>query len=757
MPDLPYFDQLREEDTPAALSEEREVNVAPYEDGMYDLRSEIGLPEDLSGEIEEGLEALYGSAFPFLQSEEPGEDDWVAWAEDLWERHGGAVTSRLHLVERNRLFRKGVQWISSVGNSGWREPPKPRDAARIVHNMIRPALDQRVQIISEQRPGFKTRPTTQDPDDLRKAEAQQCALEYQYDSQDMTAITKEAAYWSGTDGTVFLEIYWDPDAGPWHEMFYTDPMSGQQIPMDQSGNPVMGGQPHRMPLGDIRTKVRRLEQVRVSADASATCKPWYWVIKDEMALAKAVREYGLDVAKTKMQGNDDDEALTMRPAARHGYLLPDELEGLKDQETVSRYTVYCERSEYLPEGLHLVVVGDLVVANGPLMYGMIPMLRWTDGSTDPSWYVTPVMDDWLDNQMRINAILSKWVENVRLNATPKLLSKAQSVSRETLVGSTMTLIEARGLGSLSDIVRPLEGMSLAPDAKELLDREIKAFEDKTGWNDTSRGSFSSEQSGRAILAIREQLERIFAPCVMAAANAMTTWAKINMAMMKWGYDIPRIVGVQGKGRPDLVRELTSEDFDGAIDVEIDAETLMPLPRALRLQLLDDMFQKGLMPPDEYRRRMPFAWVRDMEFPEEAHTIRARRVSEAIRQGQWLPILWMDNEHIHKQILEREILLQDDVDQNVRGMAFERWMQLSQQEQMKAMGIMPGGAPPAMPPMGPPAGGAAPPGNPVQPQTQPFAGTSPGVSAGTFSSMGGQTDQNDAARRFDQRMQQQGSA
>ena len=83
-----------------------------------------------------GIVQMYGSAFPLLK-ENPSDDDWITWAESLWERHTAAMQARMHLVERNRLFAKGVQWISSVGMGPWREPEKPRDAARVVRNVSR--------------------------------------------------------------------------------------------------------------------------------------------------------------------------------------------------------------------------------------------------------------------------------------------------------------------------------------------------------------------------------------------------------------------------------------------------------------------------------------------------------------------------------------------------------------------------------------------------------------------------------------------
>lgn len=713
-----------------------------------------------------GVVNQYGTAFPLLRAH-PTPDDWVRWGESLWERHTGAMQSRLHLVERNRLFRKGVQWISSVGMGPWREPEKPRDSARVVRNVIAPALDQRQQLIAEQHPGFRTRPASQDPKDLRRAEAQQIALEYQFSQQQMDAIIAELFYWSGTDGVAFLELFWDPNRGPWHEAFGIHPETGETTPVDIFGDP--SDQPHRFPLGDVACRVRRIEQVRVSAEAKATKSPWYWVVREAIPAALAAHEYGAAAAaEMTLQRPESRVRLGTIPAQRLGFLLPEEDELYREQEIVDRITLYCEKSEYLPNGLTMISVGRVLQYLGPLTFGMVPMVRFTDGSSDPSFFVQPIMDNWVDSQMRINAVLSKWVENVRLNAGARLLARENAIAGETLVGGTMSVVSVKGLGSINESVKPLDPFSLAPDALQLLESELKAFEDLSGWNDATRGQFSTEQSGRAVLAVRESLERIFAPPIMSAAQAMTTWSKITLAIMAWGYDLPRNVSVEGKTRIDLAYSLVAEDFDGTVDVFIDPETLMPMPRSLRLFLLKDMQQSGLVSPQEARRRLPFAWLRSIGSPDEDQEARAKRVSQAIKQSadpNALQMLWQDDEAIHQSVLERELILPDDTDPQVRQAAVARWNMLGAQAQLKMQAMMP----PSMPPAGPQAIGPQP--QPPTPPDQmvpagqnansPFAGTNPSIAAtqnaipGTAGGagpmqLGGAPDATAAAAEFDQR-------
>lgn len=674
-------------------------------------------PENIGRSPEEDIQALqramYGSDFPGADLERLDDmQAWASWTRGLWQSRRESVQMHLHLVERNRLFRAGQQWISASGLGPWREPARPRDAARVVYNMMDKALDQRLQILMDQKPGFSVTPMTQDPDDRRKAQAQQIALEYQYEQQLMPRVGREAAFWAQTDGVSFLHQTWDPDRGPWDERL--GEMPGQ-----------------KKPLGDIGCQTLRVEQVRVSPNATATQAPHWVAIREVIPRAEAAYRYGvtgLDAADTTL--NNGNGPTYSGSEGIGAWVLTQTTIGegqrMRDEDVTERFTVYvAPHADALPEGLHIVVVGDQVVYGpAPLLWNAIPVIPLRDGSSDPSYFPRPVMEQWLDHQIRVNALLSKWVENIRVNAGGRFLTRPNAISTETFMGGVTSMIEVRGAGSMSDTIQPVQGFSVGQDVKEALALEKTAFEDASGWNAVSRGQVTGE-SGRAIIASREQLERVFSPAVNAMAQAYTDWAKVTLAGMAWGYDVPRSMGAVGKGRPDLARAISSSDFDGQLDVKVEAATLMPMPMAFRMYLLDNWLQTGVIDMKEYRRRQQFALTRDMTSPDEDQEARANRVADAIRMGAMLPEMrWQDNESIHQDVLERTILLQDDLPPEVIAQANERWIALAGQATQKQ-----GGAPPAAPGASPPAdgpmGGASVPSQ-MPPMSMPIAANNPAM-------------------------------
>jgi len=357
------------------------------------------------------------------------------------------------------------------------------------------------------------------------------------------------------------------------------------------------------------------------------------------------------------------------------------------------------------------------------------------------------MEQWIDHQMRVNALLSKWVENIRVNAGGRFLTRPNAIATETFMGGVTSMIEVRGAGSMGDSIQPVNGFSVGNDVKEALALERTAFENASGWNQVSRGQTTGE-SGRAIIATREQLERVFSPVVAAVAMAFTDWAKVTLAGMAWGYDVPRALGAVGNGRPDLARAVSSSDFDGQSDVRVEQASMMPMPMAFRMYLLDNWLQTGVMDLKEYRRRQMFAVATNIASPDDDQEARAKRVADAIRTGTVVPEMrWQDNESIHQDVLEREILLQDDLDQTIIAQAQERWTALANQAMQKQGGMVPP-APAAGPgPQGGPPAASVP---PIPTGQLPLAASNPpiGVAPLMMETMTGASEAEQAARQAD---------
>lgn len=641
------------------------ASPVPPDGGLTPEAVQLAMEEQRRLELQQieqrkkGLKAIFGDAFPLVLDRQPTDADWTHYVESLWVSRNPGVQRQIWQAERHRQFRAGAQYQSRINAYGaWREPAIPKDAVRIIDNMVRPALAWQMQVLAEQRPGWSFKPTNTDADRLRKATAQQRAVEYQYDAQKMRAKIQEAVYWAQTDGCSFAMTYWDPFAGPWEEL-------------EQGQGPV--------PLGEPCTKIYRIEQVRVSSEATSTVEPNDWLIREVLPLSQAVALYGPEVADSldqQLLAQQVSQFSTTNQYAYHPLF--------QDQKTVSRYTFFAKKSPWLPEGMTAIVVGKKLVY-GPvgLLMGRVPMIRFTDGSEDPAFYPESKMRMIVAPQMRVNMLWSKWYESIRKNSGGRFATKNGAVSAETFIGGETSLLEVRTTGDIRESILPVQGFLVGNDIKEALDREKAIIGDITGYTKEARGQFAADQSGRAILAQREQLERVFAPLVGAVAESMAEWAKQMVGWMRFGYQLPRKIAIVGKDRADLAAQITAADLDGIVDVTVDPETLIPQPKALRQWLLDNAYDRQLISKEQWLERSPFGDVRDMEGPNKVQFAKAKRITEALRLRQPPePILWQDDENTMQNVLERDLILAGGVEDDIRQAAMQLWQQYAQQSQKK---------------------------------------------------------------------------
>ena len=176
---------------------------------------------------------------------------------------------------------------------------------------------------------------------------------------------------------------------------------------------------------------------------------------------------------------------------------------------------------------------------------------------------------------------------------------------------------------------------------------------------------------------------MFAPLVMATAEAMAEWAKQMIGWMRFGYQIPRKIAITGKDRSDLATELTAADLDGIVDVTVDPETMVPQPKALRQWLLDNAYDRQLISKEQWLERSPFGDVRDMEGPAKVQFAKAKRITEALRLRQPAePLLWQDDDATMQNILERDLILAGGVEDDIRQAALQLWQKYAEQSTKK---------------------------------------------------------------------------
>lgn len=681
-----------------------------------DEQKPSGVPATPTGQPSDIQLRLYGEDFPGINGDGPGWKKWMSG--QIRQQESSMSIKRLHW-SRHRHFWAGEHWISTRDGRTWRTADDDQNSLRQTVNIVGPALDFRLGIVQEQQPGFKCYPLGTGIEGKETADAQQRVAEYYYHKLKGNKLLRDVEANAFTDGAAFLQVYVDKSGGPKREDVRLIPPSDERfeglkaqgyeedaqgfvvLPVTEEGNVApIGTKTRTFNEGDIGSRVVMAHEVWFDPESKTVNGPYdrakWAVIRRVRDLKSARRETGKPElepdSSTSSMGDPILDSSSDFPSGMGvgGYkrgLAPFPTSRLRDRQAgVFDFLVYLSPNEAagIPRGLWRRIVGDVIVSKGDVLPGgKIPLARFTDGSSDTELYPRPQMSSWVPDQITINAIITKNLETLR-NAPGRLLAQRGTIVKETYTTGIGAVLEY--IGAKPDVMQALRQ---SPDAWTTLELIIKKLEDKTAWNDLARGKVSGgggfqDVSGRALLGARELYERTFGPMIRAAAEGMSDWSVLLVDYARYLYQTPRLIPMAGRG--DLAKKIAAEDLGEESLTYCDAETMSPLPKALRSQMLFDLYDKRLISASVLKKRSPYAEIKDVEFGESQQWDRAQYINTVIEQ-KWeeffaggerynpqsggLAVLWADDPQTHQTALE-ELMFDERKPFGLRAVATERW-------------------------------------------------------------------------------------
>jgi hypothetical protein len=685
---------------------------------------------------------LFGEDFPAIGGDA---EEWKKWIESrMKEQEGPMRDKRLHW-SRHRHFWQGRQWISTRDNRTWREVND--DEVRQTMNLIGPALDYRVGLVAEQKPGFRCQPLGTGIEGQETAEAQQRIAEYYYNKLLGAKLLRDSTANALPDGVSFLHVFVDKSMGPKREdvrlvpkedpryanliaMGYEEKDGNVILPLNEEGDVAGVGTAVRVfNEGDIGTRVLLAHEVIFDPEAKTVNGPYdraRWAIIRRIRDLKSARlEAGDDSITADQQASaatdpildSGDAGGFPNPTGFQRGLPPFPTSRMRQrEESVFDYLIYIAPNEAagFPLGLYRRVIGNKVVEESDeLPGGKIPLARLTDGSADPEMFPRPVMATWLPDQISINAIVTVLLQHIRVFGLGRAIAQKGTILSETYTTIAGAVLEYTGQAPTFQ-----QGVSASGDVWKSLEFFVKKLEDKDGWNDLARGAISQsgsmqDVSGRALLGAKEMFERTFGPLIRSTAEGMSEWARLVVDYARWLFNAPRLIPVTGRG--DLAKKISAEDLGEESLVYVDPTTLSPLPYAVRQQILYDMMTQGLISKDVYMKNTPFGELRDIYYGGQEQWQRAQWVNMMLEQ-RWeelvalsidtishlspergVPIWWQDEPSVHKEALQ-QILMDERKPVGLRTLVAERWGIYDQLERAKGS-VTPDGqqVPPTAPP------------------------------------------------------------
>lgn len=616
----------------------------------------------------ERLQRKFGVDFPDLNS--TNGPDWRRWVEGQRRKQEPIMRDKRLHWSRHRHFRQGQQWISTRDGRLWREPQSDVNDLRPVLNVVGPALDFRLGVLSEQRPGFRHEPIGGGTAGREAADAQQAVAEYYFHILQAWQTFLDAWFHAQTDGVCFVHIYVDQTKGPKREDLDLIPPDDPRfpglkaqgydvgddgillLPYQEEGVIAPPGAPARtMFEGDIAHRVLLAHEVLFSPEARSINGPTEprarWALVRRMRdVSEARLETGDPTIESEMVITSQSDVLDMPIDRSMGWqrgLPPFPTRRQRIIDGVPEYILWIAPDQFEPgleHGKWIRLVGNVIVESGDeLPGGIIPLARFTDGSADTDIFPRPVMSDWIGDQTAINALLGALLKHARYFAGGRILSASGTLLEETYTNVVGSVVEYKGM---KPEIAPAPVAN--PDAWRLLDWLIKKLEDKHGWSDLARGQMSQtgsaqDVSGRAVLAAQQLFERTFGPAVRAAAEGATEWAHLIVRYAQWLFDEPRLIPAVG-GRGDLAKRISSEKLGDRPLVYVDPETLMPQPRALKQQILEDQLDKGRISLITYQKRSAYSDITDLQMGDTDQWQRAMWINTLL-EDQWQELMMMD--------------------------------------------------------------------------------------------------------------------
>ena len=672
----------------------------------------------------EDLRKMYGSNFPDLKKldgkspEEKGEE-WLAWANARISEQSLEHNDRKLHYSRHRLFRQDLQWISTRDNRKWKEAEGSSNRIRAVFNMIGPALDFRLSLLREQQPGWRYEAVSGGGTSGREmAEAQQSVVEYNFKIQKVWRIIQSAAAHAQTDGITWLEVFIDKTQGPQVERVlkigkedsrykgfkaqgHKEKDGELAIPLSGSGQELGPDvKASSFTSGEICTRIINAHETYVDSEAlsiNGPGTPAKWFI---IRRPRDVRNASLETGNKELESDNSARHMDLLDLVHDASLMGVQRGipafpqhgsyrgGRNSGNLVWEYKIYIAGSAkgIGKKGKWVRIIAGHEIKSGPLPEGRIPIARLTDGSPDVGMFLRPEMSSWIGDQVVINALGSKILEYARTHSGSRLLMMQGTTIQETWSNIVGSITEYQG--PKPDVMDMPRANS---DTWRMFQTSIKILEQKSGWTDLARGKVAGDASnfedisGRAVLGAREMFERQFGPMVRATADAMTDWADLILVYARFLYTVPRLIPMAG--RADLAKRIDRSMLGEQSSVSVDPETLMPLPRALRNQMLFDHMKEGLISPREYQKRSSFAEIRNLGMGETDQWNRAQWINNILEEN-WkdlhdedplkiygpesgILIFWQDDPGAHMNALE-ELILDERKPWQLRKLAADRW-------------------------------------------------------------------------------------
>lgn len=505
----------------------------------------------------------------------------------------------------NSAMLRGQQFVEwSVRDQKLTVPPAPPHRIRLAINRIRPKIKARRAKLLKNRTKVEVYPATPDIKSKMDARASKKALDYVWRKDNLEKKKRQAIMQAEVSSKGFWWIYWDENV--LGRVSMPDPITGQPSITEAL-------------LGDVRVEVGSAYEVLVGVPSAATLAEQPELIRVKLRPIDEVKgKYQQFAPYITGDSNQDDlfryerQISTLNASGFGGYGLvevrdrgnagkmPSELTG-KDMVLVTEF--FEKPTPQFPKGRYMVLVGDcLVKSQDELPYGFYdlsnpyPCVEFVDDPSSNQFWSTTVIEQVIPLQREYNLSRSKLAEHIRISSHPKIIvwkqNRLQKGAWNSEPGEIIELVAAPALPP--PIVVPVP--PIASDLWQNLNLVKNEFDEITQVYPSSEGQAGSAKSGFQTNLLQEATDLVHTPDLQAMHMALEEACLKIRRVMKQGYTTPRIIQSIGKNLEPDIEEFDAQQIDEFADIVIEGSNALPDNKAMRMQMVKEMYDSGLLGP-----------------------------------------------------------------------------------------------------------------------------------------------------------------
>lgn len=484
---------------------------------------------------------------------------------------------------------------------------QPAHRNRISVNRMLAKLRTRIAKFLKNRPKPIVTPATTDRKDILNARVTQKVLDYLWRKLRLEDKFRDALMWSCVSGKGFWWFYWD--ANKLVPTPVTDPLTGQQVPVEamlgdivvEVGSPfeVLVADPSITRLADqpeiMRVKIRPVDEVkaryfdfknRIKADTSYTEALHY-----EKRIS-ALTSRGFTATLNDNYGSDKN---AKKPATH-----------------VTVKELFVKPCGSYQKGRYVVVVGDVLVRDEELPYGMwdmenpYPVVDFTDIVGVGQYWGTTLLEQLIPIQKEYNTTRNKIIEQLKVMAFPKVKVPKQAQladgAYDTEAGEILEYVALPGIAGPEFMIPP----PISSDAWRSIDLMREEFDAITQLYPVSEGQVGGTQSGFQTSLLQEAADSVHAPDIRNHELSIEMALLKCRRLMAQYYDVPRLIRTTTTNDAPDIFQFSNKNIDENADIIVQAGSGLPTLAAARIQSALELWDRGILgnPQDpEVRRKV----------------------------------------------------------------------------------------------------------------------------------------------------------